>query len=155
MEEIKFRGYDVESKCWRYGYYMQKNDTILCVATPEQREANEHHLILYSGFCDWNMQLPYYQSEVDKKSLGQYIGLKDKTGKEIYKGDIVKTPYGIGSVKYGEYGYSACDEYCCERYGWYVDIQYSNYTTNTGYDLINHKGTEVIGNIYENPELLS
>ena len=35
--EIKFRGYDAESREWRYGHYFHKTDTILCIASDEER----------------------------------------------------------------------------------------------------------------------
>ena len=76
--------------------------------------------------------------------LMQYTGLKDKTGKEIYEGDIVKNQIGsIGKMVFSHIG---------NMNGW------------TGF-FVNYKGTgnhwpvrgndiEIIGNIHERPELL-
>lgn len=79
------------------------------------------------------LPLPY------KDVLMQYTGLKDKNGKEIYEGDVVKIDGDkkyIGEIKWNVLGF-VCD------YG--ID------------GIKNHLPdyVEIIGNIYENPELLT
>ena len=77
--------------------------------------------------------------------LMQYTGLHDKNGKEIYEGDIVKHDgFYVGDGHY-ESGVDV------------VEFDDGCYLGGDGelnsYEIVN-KGIEVIGNIYENPELL-
>jgi len=93
--------------------------------------------------------------------LMQYTGLKDKNGREIYEGDVLRykpyhnlryeDEYKIGVVEWGETGDS--DDYChSHHYEWVVndgslaDIADGVYE---GFEC------EVIGNLFENPELLN
>ena len=81
----------------------------------------------------------------DRFELMQYTGLKDCRGKEIYEGDIVSTKYSDTNhvVKY--FGYN-----------FYADGFYNSAFDCPG-DLFSEcddEDIEVIGNIYENPELL-
>ena len=81
--------------------------------------------------------------EADKIELMQSTGLKDKNGKEIFEGDILKSNNYITSVFYEKGAY-------CVKF---------RRTTNTTVTMnvisfIEKYKTKVIGNIYENPELL-
>lgn len=88
--------------------------------------------------------------------LMQYTGLKDENGKEIYEGDII--PFHLdsnvkGVVKFGEY-----TDWNCKRptqhIGFYVDFTGEHKRINRkdlGYWV---EVSYVIGNIYENPEIL-
>jgi hypothetical protein len=70
------------------------------------------------------------------RELMQFTGLLDKNGKEIYEGDIIKEKFdGLTKIEWGE----NCS--CCSKVVGFI--------FGSGY-----KDVEVIGNIYENPELL-
>ena len=93
--------------------------------------------------------------------LMQYTGLKDKNGKEIYEGDIIKFSNHVDEV-YEEIGVVDFDLSECGYKATYKTREFNNIMgyygrTNCIY-LINNKEYEceyeVIGNIYENPELL-
>lgn len=99
----------------------------------------------YWGFIDGAFVSPCYTPEKAKKESQQFIGLKDKNGKEIWEGDIIETENGfLWSVYFGE------NENASGQ-GWCVTSE----RTFTTYFLDNSILTgKVIGNIYENPELL-
>lgn len=143
--DIEFRGYDTESKCWRYGYYFCKKDVTLCAIYNSEEEylkdkkKNEHHLILINGFSDWNLPRPHYQSEVDGDSIGQYTEKNDKNNKRIYEGDIIKESCN------GDIGTVIWDN----SLGTYKLKEFENYFIKDA------SIWEVIGNVYENKELLN
>lgn len=76
--------------------------------------------------------------------LMQYTGLKDKNGVEIYEGDIVLLP------DQGEYSFKAQVKW--GDYEWYMDDVHFREVYN--FADIDSTELEVIGNIYENSELL-
>lgn len=86
----------------------------------------------------------------------QYTGLKDKNGKEIFEGDWVRTANdSICSVVFGDYYNDECEEECenkCHGIGFYFKDKGGYYLLREAVKGSN--GYEVIGNIYENPELL-
>lgn len=89
------------------------------------------------SICDFEDLNKVFQGHRNVKMFMQFTGLKDKNGKEIYESDIVKTKYGNPyAVEYGH-----CEAYMGVAYGF--NISHAK----------NH--LEIIGNIYENPDLLN
>jgi len=98
----------------------------------------------------------------------QFTGLTDKLGKEIYEGDIIKYSYPIGyslcEIKFGIYDNGESYEDYEGGNGWYFEehkFYYGRktrgvniYSLETGHYPLNTYECEVIGNIYNNPELL-
>lgn len=77
--------------------------------------------------------------EVDHESVGQYIGLLDKNGKKIFEGDIVR------DAETSEVGKIFFDKYTAM---FVIGFENTIADFNASYSL------EVIGNIYDNPELI-
>jgi len=89
----------------------------------------------------WNVNPPLKKENLKKGTeLMQFVGLKDKNKKEIYEGDIVKNNYGIFKIVWDK------DTLCFTT----EPDDYKDWANKNWYDIYN----EVIGNIYENPELL-
>lgn len=123
MREIKFRGFSIYSNKWYYGSLVNPGEGYYIL---EHVENNT-----------------YKYDKVDKDSIGQYTGLKDKDGKEIYEGDILE--FSKGGIMYVEWDddfkiFVLTDPRINLKNGsignWYVEK------------------TKIIGNIFENKELL-
>lgn len=89
--------------------------------------------------------------EDENAIIMQATGLKDKNGQEIFEGDIVSDGFDIGDIKsHKTLGFYMVDKKGVER--WFSDgatIEGFEKYVKTAFKII-----EVIGNIYENPELL-
>jgi len=127
--EIKFRGKKIDNNEWVYGGYFSSSE--------------EEGLVHYI-FCSTNSAEP-----IILETIGQFTGLKDKNGIEIYEGDIVEL-FGWGSQNTSE-GKSVII-WDIDINGW--DFERSNYTEDR-YDFIKAiDNCKITGNIYENPKLL-
>ena len=98
---------------------------------------------------------------VDSDTIGQYTGLKDKNGKEIYEGDIIYVEYEDGSHTKVLVGWNK-EEACfgiMNQYAYEAKLDGFNFPIFDSDLLFKfRKGAmkfEVIGNIHDNPELLN
>lgn len=149
MREIKFRAWDIEERKMIYERTMTHVD--------EDSDEHDCKIILapyddesFIGFttsCVFEEDITA-EGEKVKGTLMQYTGIKDKNGKEIYEGDVVRLVSQAGGyyskfeVKYGEFVEQDDED---------NDIKY------VGFNLFKHIDYgewEVIGNKFENPELL-
>ena len=141
MREILFRGKRKDDGEWIEGYYaIQSNYACF------QSELKYTSFIIKDEFMDWGLgRLGEY--EVIPETVGQYTGLTDTNGKKIFEGDVVKCTSRFDAkdmvVIFEAAEFHLVD---CQRY--------KNYTECCGYRYFGTLGTEVIGNIHDNPELV-
>ncbi|MBF9686633.1 MULTISPECIES: YopX family protein [Streptococcus] len=120
----------------------------------------EHFFITDNGLI-CNMEKPTSDSKllipIEKSELilMQSTGLKDKNGVEIFEGDVVSRNSGMPSVvKFGKWIYEEDFGYKIKNIGFHLNSSYDDeWFQAMDYEDI-RKNYEVIGNIYENPELL-
>lgn len=140
MREIKFRGKCIQSKRWVYGYYFIEErdieDGIIWRDIPQIQQRYGDHFQYF---------------DVDLATVGQYAGLHDKNGREIYEGDILRDT--DGEIYYVDF-IRGCF-YLKTKYISFSHLGWTEWLPMCEIDrLANPVDFEVIGNIYDNPELL-
>lgn len=136
MRQIKFRGKDIETGEWMYGDLIQRMGYMPSVMFPYESNGKVH----------------YSECAVKRETVGQFTGLLDKNGNEIYDGDILvwgendyKSPPMIVMFKHGSFGYT------------YIEDWFHSFAGNTNFTF-NPLNTdvrfEIVGNIHDNPEIL-
>jgi uncharacterized phage protein (TIGR01671 family) len=143
MREIKFRGKDIEDGIWRYGGYYKHQNRTPCVMGDCIKDTDFDCLIFQSGFSDWNMTKPLQYAKVIEKTVGQFTGLLDKHGKEIYEDDFIKYGNRVFLIKY----IKAITSYVA--YGKDKDGDFTNLWLAPTVSLGNVSFCEVIGNIHD------
>ena len=138
MREILFRGKRLDNGEWVYGYFVKMLWEYSII--PLEDENTVYPVVL--------------------ETVGQYTGLKDKTGRKIFEGDVVSCPSNVCRPLFN---------YDTARETYIYEVVYQDELTAfimknkdkqaLSYEYLLLVGTvdkcEVIGNIFDNPELLS
>lgn len=130
--KIKFRAL-TRNRIWVYGNLIQgeKSSCYICLINKNP---------IYKNGDFWYIDSPCYK--VIPETVGQFTGIKDKAEKEIWEGDILEFPFEMGIAYVINDGF---------RFG----------LKSPGSEAVDYEGEtvfkqlRVIGNIYQNPELLS
>ncbi|MEI3572915.1 MAG: YopX family protein [Alistipes putredinis] len=144
MREIRYRGIGIAERKWVFGsLWFDTRDGVTLI---------------------WSEELKYWV-RVDPATVGQYTGLKDEHGKEIYEGDIVLH----FSNKYAEdeYAFLVNTAGIDPKHLHYYVVSWNNTEGGFGYVLLKELHTNnpdmcgfnpclgfLVGNIHDNPELI-
>lgn len=127
MREIKFRGKDLETGEWVYGSLFQSLEQYPAIAKPKPTADGK---------------LFYCLTVVDADTVGQYTGLKDRNGEDVWEGDLLRTPEG--DIMVAEWRDAQIITRCVRPH----NPRYKNSLTFA------YPVSVVIGNRWDNPELL-
>lgn len=136
MREILFKAKRIDNGKWVEGHYQKRYDLL----------GNEEHLIFHAdSYTVWEY------AEVDEETICQFTGLCDKNGNKIWENDIVLVSESVYStVKFGLYHEALKSERTHQ--GFYLEsMDNYYYREELGYWA---KESVVVGNIFDNPELL-
>ena len=139
MREILFRGKKISNGEWAYGYYTKG------YFNPETPELLDMIYQFDKTPNGWDFKFCI----VDPETVGQFTGMTDKNGKNIFEGDVMCCDNVKGYVVYSI-------QRCCFLFRW---KKFDRFRTDFFKDCrLTDYGRfcdlEIIGNIHDNPELL-
>lgn len=147
--EIKFRGKRVDNGEWIYGNLIKEEDHYYISVAPLKIQLDDGYWEHSYGYppcaTDFHLENNF---EVIPETVGQFTGLKDNNGEEIYEGDVItddEFPHYL-CIGYNYDATSFCgsktSDFSVEGCFWFYN------------DIVMTDGWVVIGNIYDNPELI-
>ncbi|OBW61980.1 YopX family protein [Dehalococcoides mccartyi] len=145
MRDIKFRGKRISDGKWVYGYPLDlgiNGFEILVVTETDELDENGDISFLHA----------IERIEVNCETVGQCIGKQDKSNNDIYEGDICQILWQIDDEG-GKPDTVITAQITFEGGSfWFRGIDYN--VCDCNWHFYDRSDIEVIGNIYDNPELL-
>ncbi len=149
MREILFKGKTIDDKKWVYGVYYHQ--------TEFYNDPSDVHCIIYKGTLEY-LECGY--ERVIPETVGQYTGFDDINGVKIFEGDIIKYtkdyyPCYCGKAKPQVVVAPIVYEHSTFYTGWF-EVKSGHRKGKKQRMLLCHsyENFEVIGNVWDNPELL-
>lgn len=127
MREIKFRAKTIDTGEWLHGN----------LQVPKKEGG---------GYYMWDTSM--WQREVDPETIGEFTSLKDRNGNDIYEGDIISFDYGAGEP--------VSEDLIEVRFvrGMFAFLWNGDLDDECPVSSPTHEWANVVGNIYDNPELI-
>lgn len=136
MREFEFRAWDGELKAIVFG---DDIETFRMPPPPDSESSDEGPSRYITGLSYGRLFVAYYRNgDWQECKIMQFTGLRDKNGKEIYEGDIIRIGKTTRTVGFKDGCFVSIESRCSLAT-----------IVNGGFN------PEVIGNIYENPDLVT
>ncbi|WP_243040572.1 YopX family protein [Mediterraneibacter gnavus] len=159
--EILFKAKRKDNGEWVEGYYIYHIKRTICPIGDSVKPEDEQHVIMRDGFSDWNMPRDTVVYEINPDTLCQYTGLTGKYGKKIWENDILRGyQYPYRSDGNDNYFAEVTWFENCPAFGIYTFKNPKSNVCgisegNTEFmENWNSEDWEVIGNIFDNADLL-
>lgn len=155
MREIKFRAWDIEDKVMYYSEKEESDGEGIIVWVVDYNGIHFEKIGLFDTNPGCNGHVQEYKYFKPGQKIMQFTGLKDRSDKDIYEGDIVRFGYIRDDYIFDNIGYVY---YAEDRAMFYIaKLGFEQYNISAITEkVINCKNRifEVIGNIHENLELI-
>lgn len=141
MHNVIFRGKRLQGGEWIEGYFYKSD------INKRERESGKATLI-FTPDCETFIYVPEYHNSfmVDPETVGEWTGLYDKNGTKVFEGDVLAIT--------DKYDHTVKWSVDCKLSAFCANQNGVNYSTYLGEFANGYYSMEVIGNVYDNAELL-
>lgn len=143
MRDILFKAKGLDGEGWREGYYWRTQETTYCFEEDYEKDsANTKHYLLFDRMTDWGLPNQKLKMDIDPETLCQYTGVNDLNSRKIWENDIIKYQKKLFVVEWNP----SCAHFAAHP------VKETTWSPCMNFGTMEH--AEVIGNIFDNSELL-